>query len=118
MKGIVITAKDEMEIRDFAEPLYQTVGEAVDGWIEIVHPVGIKRPFVMIVNEEGLLHDLEMNALGSLLYGTLVHGQPIVGNIVIMKEGFADGEPDIIGLEDQEAVELFNLFTNMLVRKN
>ena len=26
-------------------------------------------------------------------------------------------DPDIIGLEDQETVELFNLFTNMLVRK-
>ena len=118
MKGIVVTAKDEMEIRDFGRPLHKTVGEAVGGYIEIVHPVGLKQPFVMIVNEDGLLLDLELNALGSVLYGTLAHGHPIVGDIVIMKTGFTDEGPDIIGLEDQEAVELFNLFTNMLVHKN
>lgn len=117
MKGIVITVKDKVEIRDFEAPLYKTVGAAVGGYIEIVHPVGLKRPFVMIVNEEGMLQGLELNAFGSVLYGTLTHGHPIVGDIVIMKTGFTEEGPDIIGLEDQETVELFNLFTNMLVRK-
>ncbi len=118
MKGIVCTTEDELEIRDFAEPLHKTLGEAVGGWIEIVHPVGMKRPFVMIVNEEGLLHDLDINALGSFLYGTLAHGNPIVGDIVIMKEGFVDGEPDIVGLTDQEADAFMDLFKKTLVRHN
>ena len=118
MKGIVCTTKDELEIRDFAEPLHETVGKAVGGWIEIVHPVGMKRPFVMIVNEEGLLLNLDINALGSFLYGTLAHGHPIVGDIVIMKEGFVDGEPDIVGLTDQEADVFMELFKKTLVRHN
>jgi hypothetical protein len=116
MKGIVITTDDEISIRDFDRPLHRTVGEAVGGYIEIVKPVGLKPPFVMVVNDEGLLLDLEVNALGCVLYGTLAHGHPIVGDIVIMKLGIVNGEPDLVGLEDQQAVELQGLFKQMLVR--
>ena len=118
MKGIVCTTEDELEIRDFAAPLHESIEEAVGGWFEIVRPVGIKHPFVMLVNEDGLRLELDVNALGSFLYGTLVHGHPIVGNIVIMKQGFVDGEPDIVGLTDQEADALMDLFKKTLVRHN
>lgn len=118
MKGIVVTTEDDLEIRDFEQPLYKTVGKAVGGHIEIVKPVGLKQPLVMIVNDDGLRLELELNAIGSSLYGTLAHGHPIVGDIVIMKIGFTNEGLDIIGLEDQEAVELFNLLTNMLAHKN
>ena len=117
MKGIVITTQDNIEIRDFDRPLYKSIGAVVGGFIEIVNPVGLKQPFVMIVNDDGLRLELELNAVGSVLYGTLAHGHPIVGDIVIMKRGYTEEGPDIIGLEDQEAVELFNLFTNLLARK-
>lgn len=106
MKGIVVTADNEVSIRDFKEPLYKTVGQVVDGYIEIVNPRGLAEPFRMIVNEEGLLRNLPINIVGSLLYGTPSHGYPIVGNIVIMKLGFVDGEPDIVGLTDDECDEL------------
>ena len=100
MKGIVITTDNHASVMDFSEPLYQTVGGAVGGYIEIVKPCGLKHPLVMIVNEEGKLIDLPVNIYGSALYGTSRHGEPIVGDIVIMQEGFVDGEPDIIGLPD------------------
>lgn len=109
MKGVLVTTDDKVEIRDFPEPLFKTVGEAVGGYIEIVHPrylQALGRDFIMIVNEEGRILELELNALGSALYGTLEHGQPILGNIVIMKEGFVDGEPDLVGLTDEEAQDL------------
>ena len=103
MKGIVITPENEISVKDFGEPLYQTVGEAVGGYIEHVHPRLLEDPFCMIVNEEGLLNHLPVNAVGSFLYETLAHGWPIVGTIVIMKDGFnGDGEPDIIGLSDDD----------------
>lgn len=39
MKGIVFTPVQEMYIKDFAQPLYETIGKEVGGgWIEIVHP--------------------------------------------------------------------------------
>ena len=91
-----------IEIKDFSAPLYKAIGEAVGGTIEIVRPRGLARPFVMIVNDEGLLLELPLNRIGSILYETHKHGSPIVGNVVIMKEGMTSNGPDILGLDDIE----------------
>lgn len=61
MKGIVITTDNKVEVQTFGEPLYQTIGKAVGGYIEVVHPKGLPEPFIMIVNEEGLLQQLPPN---------------------------------------------------------
>lgn len=103
MKGIVITTKDEMRVQEFSEPAHKSIGEAVGGWIEVVRPVRLKRPYCMIVNEEGALLNLPRNIFGSFLYGTNYHGNWILGDIVLLKEGInSDGEPDILGLDEQE----------------
>ena len=114
MKGIVITTDNHASVVDFAEPLYQTVGGAVGGYIEIVKPCGLKHPLVMIVNEEGKLIDLPVNIYGSALYRTSLFGETIVGNNVIMQEGFVDGEPDIIGLPDATIDALLRKITPVL----
>ena len=44
MKGIVITTGNELCVQDFGEPLYQTIGKVVGGYIEIVHPKGLPEP--------------------------------------------------------------------------
>lgn len=110
MKGIILSTDNTIEVKDFGEPLYKTVGEAVGGYIEIVYPALLEKPYLMIVNEEGLLQGLPLNTTGSFLYRTQIHGQPIVGNAVIMKNGYVNGEPDIIGLSDNEIIDLINLF--------
>lgn len=102
MKGLVITTENKMQVREFGEPAYETIGKAVGGWIEVVHPKGLPDPFCMVVNEEGLLHGLPVNLLGSILYESFRHGNPIVGNIVFCKEGFVEGERDIIGLDEDD----------------
>ena len=103
MKGIVITTNDEMRLQEFSEPAYRSIGDAVGGWIEIVRPVRLERPYCMIVNEEGVLLNLPMNMFGSFLYGTNYHGNQILGDIVLLKEGInSDGELDILGLDDQD----------------
>ena len=108
MKGIVITTENEMSVREFSEdrPLHNELGEVVGGWIEHVHPRLLPPPYCMIVNEEGLLLQLPMNLIGSALYGTGSHGNPIVGNIVLLKDGYRDGEPDIVGLDDEDIKEM------------
>lgn len=116
MKGVVVTTDEKVKVQDFGEPLYKTAGEAVGGYIEIVHPRHLERPFVMIVNEEGLNLGLEMNIAGSILCGTHDHGSPIVGNIVIMIEGFRNGEPDLVGLTDDEVTVICSFFENMHVK--
>ncbi len=116
MKGIVVTTDNHLKVQEFAAPLYKSVGAAVDGWIEIVRPGGLKKPFVMIVNEEGLIKELPVNVVGSLMYGTPVHGSPIVGNIVIMKEGWTDEGKDLLGLSDEEVVTLTNELVSLFQR--
>lgn len=102
MKGIVITTDLELSVRDFEAPLYESIGKAVGGYIEVVHPMGLKEPYCIVVNEEGLLKNLPLNPLGSLWYGTQHHGHPIVGDIVLTKEGFVGCERDFVGFEDAE----------------
>ncbi len=106
-KIIKVTTDDKLEILtcpddpDNAIP-YDTLSNAVGGLIEIVRPVGLPKPYVMLVNEEGLCLELPINNLGCQLYGTIMHGAPIVGNICFVTEGWVNGEPDLIGLTDEK----------------
>lgn len=116
MKGVVITAADEVSVQDFTAPLHESLGAVVGGYIEIVHPQGLQSPYCMIVNEEGYLKGLPLNRAGSLLYGTQFHGSPIVGDVVIMAEGWTPEGPDIVGIPEnraekvaQELVKAFKL---------
>lgn len=114
MKGVVVTTNHEVRVEDFSDPLYKTVGSAVGGYIEHVHPMRLARPLCMIVNEEGRLLDLPLNHIGSFFYGTDQHGEPIVGNIVIMKDGYRGGEPDIVGLNDVEAEQIKDVIIDLI----
>lgn len=114
MKGIVVTSDLEIRIEEFSDPLYKTVGSAVGGYIEHVKPARLRHPYCMIVNEEGRLLDLPLNYVGSYFYGTDQHGEPIVGNIVIMKDGYRGGEPDIVGLNDVEAEQIKDVIIDLI----
>lgn len=103
MYALVVSAENDIRRVEYDPPHYDVLHEAVGGWYEHVHPIGLKRPYSIMVNEEGLLLKLPMNMLGSILYGTKVHGQPIVGNIVLVKDGYYDGEPDVVGMDAEEA---------------
>lgn len=103
MKGIVITTKDEMRVQEFSEPAHKSIGEAVGGWIEVVHPKRLEYPYCMVVNEEGVILKLPINSFGSFLHGTDYHGNPILGDIVLLKEGInSDGDRGILGLDEQD----------------
>ena len=114
MKGIVVTTDLEIRIEEFSDPLYKTVGSAVGGYIEHVKPARLRHPYCMIVNEEGRLLDLPLNYVGSYFYGTDQHGEPIVRNIVIMKDGYRGGEPDIVGLNDVEAEQIKDVIIDLI----
>jgi hypothetical protein len=77
--------------------------------IEIVRPDGLKEPYVMIVDEEGLLKDKpRLNCIASYLYGTQNHGQPIVGKVLIMKTVETEEGEDIAWLDYGEALAIMN----------
>ena len=110
MKGIVITPEGEVSVREFAEPLYQTVGAAIGGTMRLVNSGGLPEPFCMIVNDEGRIKKLPFHPLASFWYGTQVHGSPIVGTVVLMKIApNEEDEPDLTGLSDTEIAVLERL---------
>ena len=45
MKGVVVTTDLDVYIQDFAQPLYETVGKVVGGYIERVQPMLLERPY-------------------------------------------------------------------------
>lgn len=104
MLVISVKAVDEVSVVKIDDDSLRRLQNMVGGFIEIVRPQYLRRPYVMVVNEEGLLQDLPVNNTGSLLYAGLT---PIVGDVVIMKEGFNDeGEPDLLGMEPAESSAL------------
>ena len=80
--------------------------QAVRGHIEIVYPKGLERPYLMVVNDEGRLRNMEINPVASYLYGTQDHGEPIVGPAMILKQIMTDDGPDIGFLTQDEALKI------------
>ena len=113
MIALVVNTKNEIRRVEYDPPHYDVIKEAVGGWYEHVHPMGLDRPYSMMVNEEGLLLGLPMNRLGSELYGTPKHGQPIVGDVLFLKDGYDGGEPDVVGMTEDEAQRLGDKFVKM-----
>lgn len=103
-KAIVITTDDKIEVRDLEVKdgsLLEPLQQIVSGYIEIVHPMRLcdgPVPLAMIVNEEGIIEGLPINAIASVLYGADIHGSFIHGNVAILEQGERDGDPDIVGL--------------------
>lgn len=67
----------------------------------------------MVVNEEGLLRNLPLNVFGSILYGFHIHGNPIVGDIVFMKEDYTIDGLDFVELTDSDIQEIKVLAKNV-----
>ena len=71
--------------------------------VELVRPVGLE-PYnaihgfyprlIMLVDEEGLLKDLESNLLAGVLYGAMTHGHPICGDAYIIAENLVPDDDD------------------------
>lgn len=80
----------------------------VGGWLEIVHPQGLERPYMMVVDEEGKLKENNfINMIGSELYNCKDRNfDPIVGTAVIIKEVNTDEGPDFDVLTDEECSAL------------
>ncbi len=114
MKALKISTNLEIEAVELSEPLYKSIRNELGGYLEVVRPMKLVRPFCMIVDEEGLLKNLPLNPLGCWLYGTEEHLQPIVGDIIIMAE--MDSIDGIIfkGLTDTQIESLTNDLTEFI----
>lgn len=115
MRAIYVKSTLSVEVVELTEPVFKSLHILVGGMFEVARPRGLNSPFVMIVNESGLLLDLPLNPVGCIFYETFSHGVPIVGDIVIMKEGpVEDGEYDLVGLSEFEADCYFDFICGMV----
>lgn len=116
MKTVKITTDNKISVIDVNFNDFRDIQRAVGGCFETVHTKLMADyfrdpPVIMLVDEEGLIKGLPCNAVGSALYGTAVHGNPIVGDLIF---AVAAGE-DIIGPADPEAMKerLMSTFTGL-----
>ena len=89
--AVLLTDGQEVKILecDPQEELFSIARGAIDcDWIEIVEPELLtKDGYLMLIDEEGKLRDQDLliNCVASDLYGADQHGDPIIGNAVIVK---------------------------------
>lgn len=102
MKAVVIKTTGNIYPVTLTKPLHNSVRTILNDYFEIVRPINLKRPYVMLCAESGLLKDMPLNAIGSYLYGMHQHGNPIVGDIIIMREN----STELVGLEDLELLRI------------
>ena len=100
MKGLIIRTTGEMEFADFEfGNSYNTIKEAVGGWIECVHLPSLGAD--LWLNEEGKLIGLPLNSHGTTLWAKEYgHTDFIVGDIIIT--GGADEEGETLGITPEQ----------------
>lgn len=118
MKEYYIVAKTdgEMFIEEFERKEDGSISDLynkyIDGFITIFNsrikaPKADKnRPDILVIcDDEAILKDLDLNVVGSILYGDY-----ILGNVVIGCSGYYNGEPDIVGFETkQDAIKFMEI---------
>ena len=116
---VLISPDGLLETKEFdvlKEDVNDVIHAALGGsFYEIVRLHNMSHKFLMMVDDEGLLKNLQLNPVASELYGIRIHGCPIVGNAVIMREDFVDGEPDIVGLTDDDLAEFIHKLRGLVV---
>ena len=106
MKTVKVTTDNIVSVIDIDFDNYREIQKAIGGHFETVHTLQMEKYFgdpsiIMLVDEEGLLKSLPMNSFGSLMYGLLEHGHPIVGDLILAKIA---GE-DITAPDDVELIK-------------
>ena len=134
MKIIMITTNNEISVHDFPDGSYTEQNKALRELIgprcEMYEHVMPKRLYTelgasnkvgkeegscvsMLIDEEGLYHDLEDNMVGSWLYETDKHGYPIVGNILIIGEVLGDDGIDFCGMSQDQFDQLYPMLVKI-----
>ena len=99
MKGLLLKSSGEITVQEFEQPLIDSLHSAVGGFVEVVTCRHLLCDYRLVVNDEFLIYDLPFNQAASYLYGFSQHGNPILGDAVIMRMGMICGEPDLTGLD-------------------
>ena len=116
MKTVKITTDNKISVIDVNFNDFRSIQRAIGGHFEKVHTQLMADDFhdpsvIMLVDEEGLVKELPLNRVGSTLYGTARHGNPIVGDLIFAQ---VRGD-DIVAPDDVEGLKerLLHTFTGL-----
>ena len=130
MKIIKVTTENKISIHEYPEgdfyvrhntlcsligpecELYQQVRPR-RLYTEMGCPSEIGKAVSMLVDESGLLKDLDLNAVGSWLYETDKHMSPIVGNILFIGEHLVSDGIEFCGIPDAEFRRLYPILEDL-----
>ena len=112
-----ISPDGTIEIKEFnpLDDINEVIHAALDSYYEIVRCRSLPHKYLMLVDDCGLLKSLPVNPVASELYGIRIHGCPICGPALIMREDFVDGEPDIVGMTEEDTAELVRKLRGLIV---
>jgi len=101
-------------LEEYPGDLLHALQAAVGGFIETVRSPKLGDPWLMIVNENGLLEDhLEINRTASIICGHM-----LIGDVAVVKQaGTEDGEQDLFGLTPQEMETLLRKIESIIQNK-
>ena len=115
--GILATGaitKMRVEGKSFIDDAHELLGS------DMFERVRLSENLSMIVDESGLIKGLPDNKIASRLYGTHIHGAPIVGDAFMCSEDYVeeDGfwELDLVWLTEEQADELILFLPEFLKR--
>jgi hypothetical protein len=104
MKAIKITTDNKVSIvatdGSFGSNPEKLLEEQNTSCLEYVKPRYGIRNTVLAVDESGMLKCMPINEAASLMYGVQHHGNPIVGNVLVLS---ISPEPDYVPFSDEEA---------------
>ncbi len=117
LTGLLIRVDRSAEIVEFEPEYWRSIGNVINGWIEIVRPKAARKLGIFtdnmcfVCDEEGLLKRKSFNLIASILYGDF-----IAGDIVVLKEEFTHDGLDFISLSEKEINTLVKLLSLRLFK--
>ena len=114
MKTIKVTTDNKVSYVDVNFDDYKDIQRVIGGNFESVHTNRIANFFgndiIFLADEDGLIKNLPVNQLGCFFYGTMFHGHPIVGDLILAKVVGEDWTaPDDVEELMGRLLETFNL---------
>lgn len=110
MTGLKLYADGRIEPYELSQERenYIALQKSIDcDCIDIVHAVNLEDPYCMVVDDEFLLKERpHLNLVASYLYGALEHGQPICGDVIIMKDKHTPDGIETVGLNEDDLNKL------------
>ena len=109
MQAIILSTDNTIAVvpvEQNGEPLYELVRKTINGYMQHICFPGFPG-YIGTIDEEGKLKGKPVNLLASRLYENPFDF--LVGDVIILKYGFFDGDSDIVGIPDEEVNHLMNL---------